>query len=105
MCVSPRVSDADCHTHPIPINKCCLVLTVVCYTVTRKCSPLTKPITAVSLLTVLTLCRPPACQTVLVHLQLAEWRQRKFDELNAPMADADKWVHSKVLQGHDRTFL
>jgi hypothetical protein len=37
----------------------------------------------------------------LLLLQLAAWRQRKFDELNAPLADADKWVHSKVLEGQD----
>jgi hypothetical protein len=42
---------------------------------------------------------------LLLLLQLAAWRQRKFDELNAPLADADKWVHSKVLEGQDHSFL
>ena len=37
--------------------------------------------------------------------QLAAWRQRKFDELNAPLAESDKWVHSKVLQGQQHAFL
>lgn len=35
--------------------------------------------------------------------QLTEWRQRKFDELNAPLAEADSWVHKKVLHG-ERAF-
>lgn len=38
-------------------------------------------------------------------MQLAVWRQRKFDELNAPMADADKWVHAQVLKGQEHTFV
>lgn len=38
-------------------------------------------------------------------VQLAAWRQRKFDELNAPMSEGDKWVHCKVLQGQEHTFV
>jgi hypothetical protein len=38
-------------------------------------------------------------------VQLAAWRQRKFDELNAPMAPADTWVHTKVMQGQQTSFL
>jgi hypothetical protein len=41
----------------------------------------------------------------LCCLQLVAWRQRKFDELNAPMSPFDKWVHSKVLQGQQTSFL
>jgi len=41
----------------------------------------------------------------LFMLQLAAWRLRKFEELNAPMAAGDKWVHVKVLQGKDQPFL
>ncbi|KAF6261031.1 hypothetical protein COO60DRAFT_1637087 [Scenedesmus sp. NREL 46B-D3] len=35
--------------------------------------------------------------------ELSEWRQRKFTELNAPLAEADSWVHKKVLHG-ERAF-
>lgn len=37
-------------------------------------------------------------------MQVAEWRQRKFDELNGPLHESDSWVHKKVLQGQQRAF-
>lgn len=37
-------------------------------------------------------------------MQLTEWRQRKFDELNAPLSDSDKWVHKDVLTGQKVAF-
>jgi hypothetical protein len=40
---------------------------------------------------------------VLCVPQLTEWRQRKFDELNEPLDEADSWVHKKVLHG-ERAF-
>jgi hypothetical protein len=33
------------------------------------------------------------------------WRQRKFDELNAPLAPGDEWVHKAVLQGKQVPFV
>eukprot|EP00775_Hariotina_reticulata_P005330 gene5330-5566_t len=36
--------------------------------------------------------------------ELASWRQRKLEELNAPLLPADAWVHRKVLDGHERAF-
>jgi hypothetical protein len=43
--------------------------------------------------------------SLLRVLQLVEWRQRKFDELNGPMAAGDKWVHSKVMAGKEHAFV
>lgn len=41
----------------------------------------------------------------LSRVQLVAWRQRKFDELNGPMAEVDKWVHSKVMAGQEHAFV